>query len=334
MLIRHLRITVTVLGILAAAASASAAALGLDWKITSVSPVNGATFSEKSDVKIRCEWNAAIASGGTVDQPIEWDGMFSADGAVIHYFRVKYDTNGHWYIKPGTTGQNTFPWEEKPVYGTATNEFHGSAEMTWTAQGVGNHTVGCSIGHQSTPGSTSFESPAKLANNKMTVSIVVNPMGQLTPGRFPHPPEKKTTWTGGAPQQGVQPTVPKSTLAIAGAQAKHDPGCASLANLITVQVTIQNSNIPLAPGKGSVVVKENGGANLSSTFQLPAVGANEAKVVQLTIGAPASLVSALPGKHQFAISLSPVMTGGQPSFNKPADYPLTITLPSGYCGRR
>jgi hypothetical protein len=326
---RHARITLALLAILTVAGTASAAGLALDWKVTHLSPANGATFYEKSAVTIRCEWSAVITSAGNWDQPVQWAGMFIVDGAAVHYFQVKYDPSGHWYMKPGETGNTDFPWEEKPVYGSATNEFHGAAEAAWPAAGIGSHTIGCKI---ALPGaSNSLESATKTANNNSQTSIVVKAMNAVTPGDFPT--KTPTGRVRNTPERAVQPVLPKPSLSIVGAQSKFDSSCASLANLVTVQVKLQNAGMPLAAGKGTVAVNENGGASLSSTpVTLPAFALNEAKVVQLAVGTVAQFAAALAGQHQLRIVLNPQVSGGQPSFSKPAtDYVMPLALPSGYC---
>jgi hypothetical protein len=104
---------------------------------------------------------------------------------------------------------------------------------------------------------------------------------------------------------------------------------------VTVQVKIQNSNMPLGAGTGTVVVKERGGANLSSAaVPLPLIAPNQAAMLTIPIGTTAPFVGALPGKHPLTITLNPIESGGHSSFNKPAAYPLSITLPSGYCAGR
>jgi hypothetical protein len=325
---RNPRTIFLALAMLAIAPPALAQTLSLDWKVSHLSPENGASVFEKTGVSIRCEWDAVIAATGSFNEVIEWDGMFIADGAVLHYFKVKYDPAGGWFFKPGTTGDKDFPWETRPVYGTATNQFHGSAESTWTAAGLGAHTVGCQIGMAGS--GDPHESSSKKGNNLAQSTITVKAMGQVTPGNFPRPPQKRTP--DRSPRKAAQPILPKPSLSIAGGQAKFDPNCASLANLVTVQVKIQDANLPLSAAKGTVTVAESGGANLNGVLSLPAFALNEVKVVQLAIGTASSSVGALPGQHQLRISLNPQTPGGQPSFTKGADYLLPpITLPSGYC---
>ena len=328
---QNLRTIAMVIVMLAFAGAASSESLSLDWKISHVSPVSGAAFVEKSSVNIRCEWDAAILSTAQWNEPVEWEGTIVVDGTLLHVFKAKYAPDGKWFLKPGSRGDKDFPWEERPVYGTATNQFHGFAEAAWIASGVGTHTVGCRI---AAPGAGNPMEPAsKQGNNLKQSTITVNPIGQVTPGTFPHPPPKRTP--DRSPQKAVQPVLPRPGLTIAGAQAKFDAACANLASLITVQVKIQDAYLALGAGKGTLTITENGGANLSKSEALPAFALNEVKVIQLSIGTSPASVAALPGQHQLRIDLNPQLINGQPSFTKPATaYPLPITLPAGYCSTR
>jgi hypothetical protein len=199
---------------------------------------------------------------------------------------------------------------------------------------VGTHKVACKIAQS---GST-LESTSKKADNFKEASFVVNPIGHVDGTRFPHPPDPVTTHPPGermsVPRGG--PILPTKSLSIPGAQATIPPTCQGLTSVLTAAITVRSSTLPIGPGKGTISLKETGGANLSSAaVALPAFGSNETKVLQIAVGTSSQYVSALPGQHQLAITLTPALDSGQPAFTKPASpYQLPVTLPSGYCKGR
>src|SRR5262245_11582254 len=116
-------------------ASHSFGGLGVRLQVLALSPGNRSAFVQGSAVTLHCEWNAVIASSGTFTTPVDWVGFFFVDDTFAGSFKRKYEPNDHFYFSPSSGD----------IGGNATNEFHGVAETTWTASGVGTHKVACKI---------------------------------------------------------------------------------------------------------------------------------------------------------------------------------------------
>jgi hypothetical protein len=127
----------------------------------------------------------------------------------------------------------------------------------------------------------------------------------------------------------------KPQLAVVGAQVKVEANCQAPLPALTAQVSIKNSGGALGPVKGTVHIKENGGANLSSAgIALPAIAAGQTQTVSIPVTMPAAY-STLPGLHQLSVHLDPQVTGASPSFEKPpAPYQLSVNVPAGHCAQR
>ncbi|MEK7234474.1 MAG: hypothetical protein AAB268_11705, partial [Elusimicrobiota bacterium] len=124
----------------------------------------------------------------------------------------------------------------------------------------------------------------------------------------------------------------KPNLAVVGAKAEITKNCKGPSPAMIAVVTLKNSGGALAAKKGQVFLKESGGTGLEGAAALPAFGAGQ----EQNVNVPATSLqhfSKLAGSHQIQVILKPVIEGGQPSFNKPADpYVFTAVFPAGHCG--
>jgi len=139
----------------------------------------------------------------------------------------------------------------------------------------------------------------------------------------------------GTPQtyRQIKPIMPTPALMVTGTSYSIDPACSQPYKILTVTLKLRNSGGPLAAGKGTVFLKEYGGASLSSAgIYLPAFGPNETRTMVLTAGTTKSLMPKLPGNHIVKVILNPQLVGGKPVFLKPATPTgFTVTLPANYC---
>lgn len=131
---------------------------------------------------------------------------------------------------------------------------------------------------------------------------------------------------------GALAAAAKPNLAIVGAKAEITKNCKGPAPALIAAVTLKNSGGVLAAKKGKIFLKESGGTGLEGAAALPAFGAGQ----EQNVNVPATSLqhfSKLAGSHQLQVILKPVIEGGQPSFNKPADpYVFTAVFPAGHCG--
>lgn len=176
------------------------------------------------------------------------------------------------------------------------------------------------------PATDSFAVPAGQAKVKTADSAAVKP-------KVEPPPAAVAKSSADIIAAAIKPN-----LSVTGAQAKIEANCQPPQPAMTVTVTIKNNGGALPANKGSVFVKETGGANLSSAgiregIPLPAIGAGQTQSVDI----PAITLqpySSLAGVHQVQVILNPQQSeGGQLSFNQPAarPYVFPVTFPPGHC---
>jgi hypothetical protein len=155
------------------------------------------------------------------------------------------------------------------------------------------------------------------------------PMSGGMPSGFGAP----TLKPGASPLQATaKPALPKPQLAIVGVQAKIEPGCQSPQPAFTATVILRNSGGTLVAGRGTVYVRETGGANLkSAAIRLPGIGAGQSANVPIPATAP-NPYSTLAGPHQVGVYLNPLPGSGAASFDKPiAPHLFIVNFPPGHC---
>jgi hypothetical protein len=126
--------------------------------------------------------------------------------------------------------------------------------------------------------------------------------------------------------------VPVPNLAVVSVLPQVQNNCQNPQPAFIAQVSIKNSGGPLPGGKGTLFVKETGGANLGSAgIQLPPFRSNETK--QIAVPAITTIPYAqLPGRHQVQVILNPLNEGGKESFDKPAaPFRFSVAFPAGFC---
>jgi hypothetical protein len=131
---------------------------------------------------------------------------------------------------------------------------------------------------------------------------------------------------------GPLAAIAKPNLAVVSHQAILEPNCQNPKPALTAKLTIRNNGGPLSANKGTVYVKEFGGANLGSAgVPLPALGPGQQQTLSLPI-ITLQPYSSLAGQHKIQVILNPDMDGGQPSFVHPATpYVMIATFPSDHC---
>jgi hypothetical protein len=269
-------------------AAGASGEVSLDWKVRHLYPTSSSLY--EGPITVRCEWRASIAISGRFSKPIRWFGLISLDG-VPENFERSYAPNDVVYSTM-----------------TATNEFNGSAEATFTVS-KGAHKIGCII---AVTGSDTHEAASRTANNKRELAIDVKPLHQVTPATFPT-------------------ARPKLTLTVKG--TSDNPSCQDPANLAAVSLSV-HSNLPLASSKGTVRVTDATptapGILQSNDVVLPAIGGNASVAITVILGAtvpPATLV----GVHALVVGLHPYMEAGQPTFDPPSPVSAVVGFPAGWC---
>jgi hypothetical protein len=198
-------------------------------------------------------------------------------------------------------------------------------QTSFNVQSEGLHPIKCKIVY------LPAGSPQGIVSDEKTVHVSVGAK-KIQEGTWPtaptSPPPAKSKWPD------IAITV-KPNLSVAGVQVKVEPNCQAPQPAMTAIVTIKNTGGALSGGKGSVFVKEIGGANLGSAgIPLPAIGAGQTQTVNIPATTPQKY-SSLAGTHQVQVILNPQSANGQSSFNKPADpYVFSATFPSGYCNKK
>lgn len=124
----------------------------------------------------------------------------------------------------------------------------------------------------------------------------------------------------------------KPRLAVISHQATVEPNCQPPQAAMTVTLTIQNSGGPLSANKGTVFLKEFGGANLSSGgVFLPPLNANQQQTVSIPVISTQPYAT-LAGQHQLQVIFNPNQEGGQAAFMQPSTpYKVTGTFPPNHC---
>ncbi|HEX9627028.1 MAG TPA: hypothetical protein VGA00_08840 [Acidiferrobacterales bacterium] len=206
---------------------------------------------------------------------------------------------------------------------------------------IGGNVLNAPAGAAQQPGGTGLKpgvAPALSAKSPALGGVPTGPAagaptkplsGGLPPG-FGTPGAKPGSGPVGlAPALGVPPP----RLGVVGVRAKIEPNCQAPQPALTAMVTIKNTGGPLSAGKGSVSLKEIGGANLSSAgIHLPAIGAGQTRTVSVA-ALTLNPYSTLAGTHQIQVFLTPQIAAGQTSFVKPATpYQFTVSFPAGHCG--
>ena len=274
---------------LACPAGASGVEVGLDWKIQHLYSTSSERF--EGPLTVRCEWGATIAKRGRWSNPIHWFGLISLDGDPVLNFERSYSPNDVFYI---------------PM--TATNEFNGAAEATFSVS-AGAHKVGCVI---AIVGSDTHEAASRAGNNRKDLTIDAKPMQHVAPATFP----------------GARP---KLTLTVKGTSP--NSSCQDPANVASVSLSI-HSNLSLDSSKGTVRVVDatptSPGALQSNAVVLPAIGSNSSVAVTVILGSTVPLPT-LAGIHALVVSLNPYMEAGQPTFDPPGLTSAAVGFPTGWC---
>jgi hypothetical protein len=170
--------------------------------------------------------------------------------------------------------------------------------------------------------------------------------GKKSPGATPPPPPPKQQPKTepmkagdslGAPggmkaSPGPVAAVAKPNLVVEGYRANVEPNCQSPKPAVTVNLRIRNSGGPLPANKGTVYLKEFGGASLSSGgVSLPAMSPGQ----QHTVDLPAISLqpySSLSGKHSLQVVFTPQVEEGKPVFSHPSPpYVVTASFPADHC---
>jgi hypothetical protein len=131
---------------------------------------------------------------------------------------------------------------------------------------------------------------------------------------------------------GVAAALAKPNLGVVASRANIEPNCQPLKPAMTVKVTIRNSGGPLTENKGTVFLKEIGGANLSSGgVALPKLNSGQELVVSIPAISPQPY-SSLAGQHKLQVLFNPQIEGGQPTFLYPA-IPSVVeaAFPQNHC---
>jgi hypothetical protein len=137
------------------------------------------------------------------------------------------------------------------------------------------------------------------------------------------------------PSRALLQATARPKITISGVQTKIEPNCQSPRPAFTAAITIANTGGPLPASKGTVYLKEIGGANLySAGIQLLAIGAGQVQVVHVA-ATTLSPYSALPGSHQIGVHLNPLVEAGGASFDvSTVPYLFGVNFPAGHCDSR
>jgi len=131
---------------------------------------------------------------------------------------------------------------------------------------------------------------------------------------------------------GPVAAVARPNIIVEGYQANVEPNCLSPKPAATVKLTIRNSGGPLPANKGTVYVKEFGGASLSSGgVSLPAMNPGQQHTVDLPV-ISLQPYSSLAGRHSLQVVFTPQVEGGKPAFSHPSPpFVVTASFPADHC---